>query len=110
MLKGLEKTPMIILFLLAGFLLLATLGESLGQIKVLPGSPASPTTPQQGQDQDQAQDQDQDQDEDEDKKKGKQDDLVDEELKRLELALTRPLIFYIMPTLEEEGYVFETKE
>lgn len=104
MLRGLKNTGMVVLFLLAAFLLFATLRESLAQIEVLPGDPASPIDNSDDQNQDQDQDQDSDDDE------GKAETLLERELKRLELSLARPLIFYLLPNQGEEGFVFETKE
>jgi hypothetical protein len=89
MLKRLKKSGIIILFLLAGFLFLVTLRESCGQIEVLPGEPASPV---EGKNTTQGQ------------------DIVDAELKRLELVLSEPLIFFVLPTFEEEGYLFDLNE
>ena len=106
MIKGLKKTGMMVLFLLAAFLFLATLRESLAQIQVTPGNPASPV---QSSD-DQGRDQGQDQGQDDDNQKDKAQKLLEQELKRLELSLANPLIFYLLPTIQEEGFVFDTRE
>ena len=95
MLKGLKGTGIIVLFLVAGFLFLTTLRESCGQslessqIEVLPGDPASPV---------------------EGKNTTETQDVVDQELRRLELVLSEPLIFFVLPTFEEEGYLFDVNE
>lgn len=89
MLRSLKKSGIIILFLLAVFLFLVTLKESCGQIEVLPGEPASPVD---GKNTTQTQ------------------DVVDQELRRLELVLSEPLIFFVLPTFEEEGYLFDLNE
>ena len=86
MLKSLKKSGIIILCLLAGFLFLVTLRESCGQIEVLPGQPASPV---------------------EGENTTKTKDLFDQEMRRLELVLSQPLIFFVLPTFEEEGYLFD---
>jgi hypothetical protein len=93
MLRGLKGTGKIVLFLLAGFLFLTTLKESCGQIEVLPGAPASPV-------------------DDENATKGdenttKSKDLLDQEMKGLDLVLSGPLIFFVLPTFGEEGYRFD---
>jgi hypothetical protein len=89
MLRGFKGIGIIVLFLLAGFLFLATLRESCGQIEVLPGEPASPV---------------------EGGNTTKKDDFVDQETRKLELVLSRPLIFFVLPTFEEESYVFDSKQ
>lgn len=93
MLRGFKGIGIIVLFLLAGFLFLTTLRESCGQIEVSSGEPASPvegvnTT----------------------KKDTKMDNFVDQETRKLELVLSHPLIFFVLPTFEEESYVFDSKE
>lgn len=89
MLKGLKGTGIIVLFLIAGFLFLSTLRESCGQIEVLPGQTASPV---EGENTTQTT------------------DVADQEMRRLELVLSQPLIFFVLPTFEEEDYVFDLKE
>ncbi len=89
MLKGLKKTGTIILMLAACFLLLSTIKESFGKpipkIKPLPGQTASPVY---------------------EDKKDSQNDKAFEEMQKLDLVLSDPLVFFVQPTIEDEGYIY----
>ncbi len=97
--RGLKRTGTIILFLLAGFLFLVTLKESCGQIQVSPGQTASPVSGEEVNATVSS--------EDVEKSKDKDKDAVDQDTKRLELVLSKPLIFFIWSPPEEERFVFD---